>query len=102
MSRKCFTIAALVALVCSAGSVLLRGSDDAELSKLQEMAAKIQGRFKGLENSPAFGSGLKPELVQEVKTDSEKFWNDIRDLKAADLSAFSAQDGFNAIFTNFI
>ena len=99
MMRKVF-VAVLAAIVYVANGKSLRGMLDAQpgadpLKQLTMAADKIENRFEKASSNPQFGKDLNPELVSNVKSDSEQFWNTVKGLKPADTNNFSQEDASN-------
>ena len=71
-----FIVASIVACLTSAKT--LRGMLDAQptaadpLKQLTMAADKIENRFEKAAGNPSFGKDLNPELVNNVKSDSEQ------------------------------
>ena len=63
------------------------------LEQLKAAAGAIQSRFKQAEKDPNLGKGVDPNLVKEVKSDSEEFWSGIKSLKPEDTAQMNGEDG---------
>ena len=83
---------ALCMVLCLVGTVSTDPQKD-PLAQLRNAATAIESRFKSAEKDSSLGRGLEQGLVKEVKTDSEEFWDGIKNLKEADTANMNQEDG---------
>merc|ERR1711968_166104 len=94
-----FILATIIVYLTNAKT--LRGMLDAQptaadpLKQLTMAADKIESRFEKAATNPNFGKDLNGDLVNNVKSDSEQFWNTVKGLKPADTANFSQEDASN-------
>ena len=93
-NMACLKTLLLFAAVVGASFALEKASMAADpLTQLRNAASAIESRFKQAEKDKSLGRDLNANLVKEVKSDSEEFWQGIKGLKKADTESMSQEDG---------